>query len=178
MLTTSAGVEPTTSWSPVGRRIQLSHRGRLVVVVVEVLLVFLLLLLLLISRNIRKLTFWNVRTTKYKSVCASAQSYSSMRFLHGEKLHLWLSELCLVNILIRLCECWSESSLIYKGTFSNVKILFHLRRTVVLSNKNVKLWYHATIELRADNSVKHLLNLPISNPKPDLLHINACTKFG
>ena len=28
MSPTSAGVEPTTSWSPVGRRIQLSHRGR------------------------------------------------------------------------------------------------------------------------------------------------------
>ena len=29
MLPTSAGVEPATSWSPVGRRIQLSHRGGL-----------------------------------------------------------------------------------------------------------------------------------------------------
>ena len=29
MLPTSAGVEPAISWSPVGRRIQLSHRGRL-----------------------------------------------------------------------------------------------------------------------------------------------------
>ena len=28
MLQTPAGVEPATSWSPVGRRIQLSHRGR------------------------------------------------------------------------------------------------------------------------------------------------------
>ena len=28
MLPTSAGVEPATSWSPVGRRIQLSHWGR------------------------------------------------------------------------------------------------------------------------------------------------------
>ena len=28
MLPNSAGVEPATSWSPVGRRIQLSHRGR------------------------------------------------------------------------------------------------------------------------------------------------------
>ena len=28
MLPTSAGVEPTTSWSPVERRIQLSHRGQ------------------------------------------------------------------------------------------------------------------------------------------------------
>ena len=28
MLPTSAGVEPASSWSPVGRRIQLSHRGR------------------------------------------------------------------------------------------------------------------------------------------------------
>ena len=30
MLPTSAGVEPTTSWSPVGRRIQLSHQGRII----------------------------------------------------------------------------------------------------------------------------------------------------
>ena len=30
MLPTSAGVEPAASWSPVGRHIQLSHRGRLV----------------------------------------------------------------------------------------------------------------------------------------------------
>ena len=29
MLPTSAGIEPATSWSPVGRRIQLSHQGRL-----------------------------------------------------------------------------------------------------------------------------------------------------
>ena len=29
MLPTSAGVEHVTSWSPVGRRIQLSHQGRL-----------------------------------------------------------------------------------------------------------------------------------------------------
>ena len=29
MLPTSAGVEPATSWSPVRRRIQLSHRGQL-----------------------------------------------------------------------------------------------------------------------------------------------------
>ena len=29
MLPTSAGVEPATSWSPVERRIQLSHQGRL-----------------------------------------------------------------------------------------------------------------------------------------------------
>ena len=28
MLPTSAGVEPVTSWSSVGQRIQLSHRGR------------------------------------------------------------------------------------------------------------------------------------------------------
>ena len=29
MLPTPVGVEPATTWSPVGRRIQLSHRGRL-----------------------------------------------------------------------------------------------------------------------------------------------------
>ena len=31
---------------------------------------------------------------------------------------------------------------------------------------------------RADNSVKIWLNLPISNPKPDLLNVNAYSKFG
>ena len=31
MLPTSAGVEPATSWSPVGRCIQLSHRGRVII---------------------------------------------------------------------------------------------------------------------------------------------------
>ena len=30
----------------------------------------------------------------------------------------------------------------------------------------------------ADNSVKNLRNMPISNPKPDLHNINAHTKFG
>ena len=30
MLPTSTGAEPATSWSPVGRRIQMSHQGRLV----------------------------------------------------------------------------------------------------------------------------------------------------
>ena len=33
MLPTSAGVEPATSWSPVERRIQLSHRGRQIQIV-------------------------------------------------------------------------------------------------------------------------------------------------
>ena len=30
---------------------------------------------------------------------------------------------------------------------------------------------------RADNSVKNLRNLAISNPKPDLLNVNAYRKF-
>ena len=30
----------------------------------------------------------------------------------------------------------------------------------------------------ADNSVKIWPNLPISNPKPDLLNVNAYSKFG
>ena len=30
---------------------------------------------------------------------------------------------------------------------------------------------------RADNSVNILRNLPISNPKPDLLNVNAYSKF-
>ena len=31
---------------------------------------------------------------------------------------------------------------------------------------------------RADNAVKIGQNLPISNPKPDLLNVNAYSKFG
>ena len=31
---------------------------------------------------------------------------------------------------------------------------------------------------RADNSVKIWRNLPISNPKPDLLNVNAYSKFS
>ena len=31
---------------------------------------------------------------------------------------------------------------------------------------------------RADNSIKIWRNLPISNPKPDLLNINAYSKIG
>ena len=31
---------------------------------------------------------------------------------------------------------------------------------------------------RADNTVKILQNLPISNPKPDIHNISADTKFG
>ena len=31
---------------------------------------------------------------------------------------------------------------------------------------------------RADNAVNILRNLPISNPKPDLLNVNAYSKFG
>ena len=30
---------------------------------------------------------------------------------------------------------------------------------------------------RADNSVNILRNLPVSNPKPDLLNVNAYSKF-
>ena len=45
-------------------------------------------------------------------------------------------------------------------------------------NKNVKLYYPAIIVSRADNSVKHWRNLPISNPKPDIHNIKAHIKFG
>ena len=31
---------------------------------------------------------------------------------------------------------------------------------------------------QADNSIKIGRNLPISNPKPDLLNVNAFSKFG
>ena len=31
---------------------------------------------------------------------------------------------------------------------------------------------------RADNSIKIWRNLPISNPKPDLLNVNVYSKFG
>ena len=55
MLPTSAGVKPVTSWSPVGRRIQLSHRGRY-------------------FRQDCMCTKWRLRST-----CASAKSDKSLR---------------------------------------------------------------------------------------------------
>ena len=50
---------------------------------------------------------------RYKSVCTSAQPDQSLRCLHEETLHPWLSKMRLVKILIRLRKCavWSESSL-------------------------------------------------------------------
>ena len=40
MLPTSSGVEPATSWSPVGRRIQLSHRGQLCCLLTDHLILY------------------------------------------------------------------------------------------------------------------------------------------
>ena len=53
---------------------------------------------------------------------------------------------------------------------SLVKILWHLLK---LSSGNANMGVS-----RADNYVKILQNLPISNSKPDLHNINAHTKFG
>ena len=53
---------------------------------------------------------------------------------------------------------------------SLVKIPCYLLK---LSSWNENMWLS-----RADNSVKTWWNLPISNPKPDLLNVNAYTKFG
>ena len=52
---------------------------------------------------------------------------------------------------------------------SLVKIHCHLLK-LSSGRKNMAMWW-------ADNSVKKL-NLPNSNPKPDLHNINAHTKFG
>ena len=51
-----------------------------------------------------------------------------------------------------------------------VKIYWHLLKSS-FGNENMGV-------SRADNSVKNLRNLPISNPKPDLHNINAHTKFS
>ena len=53
---------------------------------------------------------------------------------------------------------------------SLVKIPWHLHK-ILSGNENIGV-------SRADNSVKILRNLPISNPKPDLHNINAHTKFS
>ena len=52
---------------------------------------------------------------------------------------------------------------------SLMKILCYLLK-LSSGNKNMGVW-------RADNSVKLWQNLPISNPKPDLLNVNAYSKF-
>ena len=42
---------------------------------------------------------------RLKSACASAQSDQSLRCLHEENLHPWLTKMRTDKILIRLCEC-------------------------------------------------------------------------
>ena len=54
---------------------------------------------------------------------------------------------------------------------SLVKIPWYLLK---LSAGNENIWAY----LEADNSVKIWRNLPISNPKPDLLIVNAYSQFG
>ena len=53
---------------------------------------------------------------------------------------------------------------------SLVKIPFYLLK-LSWGNENMGV-------AQADNSIKIWQNLPISNPKPDLLNVNAYSKFG
>ena len=53
---------------------------------------------------------------------------------------------------------------------SLMKILYYLLK---LSSENENMGMS-----RAGNSVKIRQNLPISNPKPDFLNVNAYSKFG
>ena len=63
----------------------------------------------------------------------------------------------------------NQISLISMHVPSLIKIPWHLHNLSSGNRKGVS---------RADNSVKILRNLPVSNRKPDLYNINAHTKFG
>ena len=80
------------------------------------------------------------------------------------------------------CKMLESEEVIYKLlSWFNAKLFvvttFFFVLFIGFWSKNFKLWYHAIVVPRADNSVKVWRNLPISNLKPDLHNIIAQTKF-
>ena len=63
--------------------------------------------------NVKKYIFWYVRPMKSLSACVSVRSDQSLRCPYEKTLHPSLTNLRLVKIHNRLCECtgWSESLL-------------------------------------------------------------------
>ena len=74
-----------------------------------------------------------------------------------------------LNELVKLTTLWTTGPWSL-GVSSLVKIRCYLLKLASV-NENMGV-------SRADNSVNIWRNLPISNPKPDLLNVNAYSKFG
>ena len=117
----------------------------------------------LIMRKYRPTTAFTWHTTSYRLHHAIKAWNNNTPSCHGE---------------ITL----SKIDVMYPNAIPNQisTISMHISSLVKICWELLKLlsWKENTNVLRADNSTKHWQNLPISNPKPDLYNINACTKFG
>ena len=81
-----------------------------------------------------------------------------------------------VNILRNLPISNSKSDLLNVNAYSKFDESPLLVTRVIIRKRK---YGNETMGVsRADNSVKIPRNLPISNPKPDLLWVNAYSKFG
>ena len=66
-----------------------------------------------LNRNVKKRTFWRMRSTNSNQPAHPRSPIRSFRCPHEETLYPWLFKIHRVKILIRVCKCvgWFESSL-------------------------------------------------------------------
>ena len=118
MLPTSAGIEPATSWSPVGRRIQMSHRGR--------------------PRSVGFFRSWLIWIY---TVCHLVCDFVSIT---SKKINLWTSTFILECIL---CQNWFHSMKLTKvGTYEvgSLQVSQHLASLYIFifaSLSRLYLWF-------------------------------------
>ena len=96
MLPTSAGVEPATSWSPVGRASNWAIKAGFTLWVYLFIGVYCGLILLPSDSNAQR---------SFKSACATSLFVQNLPYTPEETLHHWLSKMRPVKNYIRLCIC-------------------------------------------------------------------------
>ena len=120
MLPTSAGVEPATSWSPVRRRIQLSHRGR--------------------PQSPVKISFWDffvfVHFSKKTRLDISCQLYA-LQTVHTNCQTL---DFLKKKIIKKYCKFRTLSATFWLGTLIGVKRHYHMKVHIIANTMfNVRL---------------------------------------
>ena len=122
MLPTSAGVEPATSWSPVGRRIQLSHRGRLSNCVAHTVAFYSTKLINNLNNNLRRFTEYSTRLHVFlaKTDQTARILPTWKRFRSTDSLEYW-SHCAHVQ-----CTGWSESSRAHMQSWIHYLITFSM----------------------------------------------------
>ena len=75
MLPTSAGIVPATSWSPVGRRIQLSHRGRQIVIIIIIIIITIIIIIIITRSGSRWHAIANPHASGRNCPCTTQHSF-------------------------------------------------------------------------------------------------------